>query len=71
VRKALGLFQLLRRAAIVGIVGWIVVLPVTLWVYDRHKRSQLLPALRAHVERCEALPVFRATHAPWFAAEMQ
>lgn len=29
------------------------------------------PALRAHVERCEALPVFRATHSPWFAAAMK
>jgi glutathione S-transferase len=26
------------------------------------------PALRSHAERCEALPEFRATHAPWFAA---
>ncbi len=29
------------------------------------------PALRAHVERCEALPEFRATHSPWFAAAMR
>jgi glutathione S-transferase len=29
------------------------------------------PALRAHVARCEALPEFRATHAPWFAAAMK
>ena len=29
------------------------------------------PMLKAHVERCEALPEFRATHSPWFAAAMQ
>ncbi len=29
------------------------------------------PALHAHVERCEALPEFRATHAAWFAAVMK
>jgi glutathione S-transferase len=28
-------------------------------------------ALQAHVVRCEALPEFRATHAPWFSAEMK
>lgn len=28
------------------------------------------PRLAAHVLRCEALPEFRATHAPWFAATM-
>ena len=28
-------------------------------------------ALQAHVARCEALPEFRATHAPWFAAAMK
>jgi len=29
------------------------------------------PTLRSLVERCEALPEFRATHAPWFAAAMK
>ena len=29
------------------------------------------PALRAQVERCEALPEFRATYSPWFAAAIQ
>lgn len=28
-------------------------------------------APQAHVARCEALPEFRATHAPWFAAAMK
>jgi glutathione S-transferase len=28
------------------------------------------PALRALVERCEALPEFQSTRAKWFAAEM-
>ncbi len=28
------------------------------------------PALKAHVDRCEALPEFRATREKWFAAEM-
>ena len=28
------------------------------------------PALRALVNRCEALPEFRATHSKWFAADM-
>jgi glutathione S-transferase len=28
------------------------------------------PLLAAHVQRCEALPEFRSTHAPWFAAAM-
>jgi glutathione S-transferase len=28
-------------------------------------------SLRSRVERCEALPEFRATHAPWFAAAMK
>lgn len=28
------------------------------------------PRLAAHVQRCEALPEFRSTHAPWFAAAM-
>jgi glutathione S-transferase len=29
------------------------------------------PALRAHVGRCESLPEFRATYAPWFAAAIR
>jgi len=29
------------------------------------------PSLKAHIERCEALPEFQATRAKWFAAEMQ
>lgn len=29
------------------------------------------PALAGLVAQCEALPEFRATHAPWFAAEVQ
>ena len=28
------------------------------------------PLLAAHVRRCESLPEFRSTHAPWFAAAM-
>jgi glutathione S-transferase len=28
------------------------------------------PLLAAHVRRCEALPEFRSTHSPWFAAVM-
>jgi glutathione S-transferase len=29
------------------------------------------PRLMSHVAQCESLPEFRATHARWFAAEMQ
>jgi glutathione S-transferase len=33
--------------------------------------EQPYPMLKAQVERCEALPEFRATHSPWFAAAMR
>jgi len=29
------------------------------------------PSLKALVDRCEALPEFKATYSKWFAAEMQ
>ncbi|HET9693065.1 MAG TPA: glutathione S-transferase family protein [Steroidobacteraceae bacterium] len=29
------------------------------------------PGLKSHVDRCEALPEFRATRSKWFAADMQ
>jgi glutathione S-transferase len=35
------------------------------------ERGDAYPALKAHIERCEALPEFQATRAKWFAAEMQ
>ena len=35
------------------------------------ERGDAYPALKAHIDRCEALPEFQATRARWFAAEMQ
>lgn len=48
-RRASGLVQLPRRAVIAGMVGWIVVLPVTLWLYDMHERNQLLELTSSEV----------------------
>lgn len=59
-RGAIGVVQSLRRAAIAAIVGWILVLPATLWVYDWHNRNQLLELTSSEVPAGADLSSVRA-----------
>jgi glutathione S-transferase len=38
---------------------------------DVGKAGPRYPALAGFVAQCEALPEFRSTHAPWFAAKVE